>query len=60
MQNTRYSRRILKKLKFSRQISKKTPQISDFMKYIQCEPSYSMRTDKLRVAFRNFAKTPKT
>jgi len=45
--STRYSRRILIRLKFSRTDFRKNPQISYFMKTVQWEPpSRSMRTDR--------------
>ena len=66
--STRYSRQILAKLGFYRQIFQKYSNIKISWKSVQLEPSCSMRTDgqtdrqdktKLMVAFRNFANTPK-
>ena len=73
MKSTKYSCQILMMLEFSRQIFERySYQIS--LKYIQCEPSCSIRTDertdgrterrqtdmtKLTVAFLNFVTSPK-
>jgi hypothetical protein len=59
--NTRYCCQILIKLEFSRQIFEKKLKCQVSSKSVQWEPSCSMRmdrwTDRLIVAFRNFAKS---
>jgi hypothetical protein len=64
MQSTRCSCRILIKLGLSRQRFEKQHKYQVSSKFVQWEPSCSMRTDgktgmKLTVAFRNFANETK-
>jgi hypothetical protein len=62
MLRSRYSRRILMKLEFSRQIFRKILEYKFSRKSVQWDPRFSMRAggraDRL-IVFRNFANAPK-
>jgi hypothetical protein len=61
MYSDRYACQILMKVEFSRQTFRQVLKYKISWKSVQWEPSCSMRTDvtKLKVAFRNFANSPK-